>query len=82
MKQINRQIDESVVIEITIDPDAKPGSRELRIATKTGLTNPMVFQVGTVPEVRELEPNNKQAYPRLPTCPLCPTQSRLNCLLF
>ncbi len=62
MKQSNRQLAESVVIEITIDPDAKPGGRELRIATKTGLTNPMVLQVGTLPEVRELEPNNKQAY--------------------
>ena len=62
MKQLNRQLAESVVIEITIDPDAKPGSRELRIATRAGLTNPMVFQVGTLPEVRELEPNNKQAY--------------------
>ncbi len=60
--QTNRQLAESVLIEITIDPDAQPGSRELRIATKTGLTNPMVFQVGMLPEIRELEPNNRQAY--------------------
>jgi len=51
-----------VLIEITIDPDAQPGSRELRLATRTGLTNPMVFHVGMLPEVRELEPNNRQAY--------------------
>jgi hypothetical protein len=61
--QMNRQLAETVLIEITIDPDAQPGSRELRIATKTGLTNPMVFHVGMLPEVRELEPNNRQAYP-------------------
>ena len=60
--QTNRQLAESVLIEITIDPDAPPGSRELRLATKTGLTNPMVFQVGMLPEIRELEPNNRQAY--------------------
>jgi len=64
MRQRNRQLAESVIIEVTIDPGAKPGSRELRIVTKTGLTNPMVFQVGTIPQVLELEPNNKQAYQR------------------
>jgi hypothetical protein len=61
--QMNRQLAESVLIEITIDPNAQPGNRELRLVTKTGLTNPMVFQVGLLPEVRELEPNNRQAYP-------------------
>ncbi len=60
--QMNRQLAEMVLIEIKIDADAEPGSRELRLVTKTGLTNPMVFQVGTLPEVRELEPNNRQAY--------------------
>jgi hypothetical protein len=60
--QTNRQLAEMVLIEIKIDPDAEPGSRELRLVTKTGLTNPMVFQVGTLPEIRELEPNNRQAY--------------------
>ena len=64
--QENRQISEMVVIEVTIDPNAEPGDRELRFKTATGLTNPMVFQVGTLPEIRELEPNNRQAYPPLP----------------
>ena len=64
MTQPNRQLAESVLIEITIDPHAKPGNREIRIQTPLGLTNPMVFQVATLPEVRELEPNNDQAYPK------------------
>ncbi|MHC4227200.1 MAG: hypothetical protein ACYSW0_07185 [Planctomycetota bacterium] len=68
-QQINRQLSELVLIEITIDPDAAPGNRELRLGTKTTLTNPMVFQVGLLPEVRELEPNNKEAYPALPNIP-------------
>ncbi len=67
--QLNRQLAEMVLIEITIDPDAAPGNRELRIATKTGLTNPLIFQVGLLPEIRELEPNNRQAYPELPNIP-------------
>lgn len=67
--QDNRQLAEMVVIEVTIDADAEPGDRELRFQTATGLTNAVVFQVGTLPEVRELEPNDKQAYPPLPGIP-------------
>ncbi len=65
-QQTNRQLAELVLIEVTIDPDAAPGNRELRLGTNTGLTNPMVFQVGLLPEIRELEPNNRKAYPELP----------------
>ncbi len=60
-RQINRQLAEVVLIRISIDLDAPPGERELRIGTGTGLTNPMTFQVGVVPEVRELEPNDRRA---------------------
>jgi len=65
-QQTNRQLAEMVLIEVTIDPDARPGNRELRLGTKTALTNPIVFQVGLLPEIRELEPNNRKAYPELP----------------
>jgi len=57
-KQMNAQIDEMALIEVTIAPDAAPGDRELRLETALGLTNPMVFQVGQLPEIRELEPND------------------------
>ena len=40
-----------VFIEVTVAPDAEPGERELRIRTPTGLSNPMVFLVGQLPEV-------------------------------
>lgn len=55
--QMNRQISEFVLIEVIIDPNAEPGDHELRLRTATGLTNPIVFHVGLLPEVRELEPN-------------------------
>ena len=64
-KQVNRQLGESVLIEIKIDPDAAPGDRELRVRTKSGLTNPVVFQVGQLPEVRELEPNDRKGGPNM-----------------
>ncbi|MBM3472696.1 MAG: hypothetical protein FJX75_05420 [Armatimonadetes bacterium] len=52
-KQPNAQIAEQVTIEVTIDPNAPPGDRELRVATAGGLTNPVRFQVGVLPEVSE-----------------------------
>ncbi len=59
--QTNAQIGEMVLIEVTIDKDARPGDRELRLAAGLGLTNPMVFQVGQLPEVREYEPNDPKS---------------------
>lgn len=37
-------------VEVTIAPHAKPGPRELRLATPRGVTNPLVFHVGQLPE--------------------------------
>jgi len=62
-RQMNRQLAESVLVEVAVDPDAPPGDRELRIRTRAGLTNPVVFQVGQMPEVRELEPNDRKGGP-------------------
>ncbi|RKY06196.1 MAG: hypothetical protein DRP66_09300 [Planctomycetota bacterium] len=73
-QQLNRQISEAVLVRIKIDPGAEPGRRELRIKTATGLTNPRVFDVGLLPEVRELEPNNKQAWPPLRNLPDLPKE--------
>jgi hypothetical protein len=38
-------------VEITISADAAPGQREIRLATPRGVSNPLVFQVGQLPEV-------------------------------
>ncbi|MDD4269449.1 MAG: PPC domain-containing protein [Pirellulales bacterium] len=40
-----------VFVEVAIAPDADPGRRELRLATPRGVSNPLVFQVGQLPEV-------------------------------
>ena len=39
-----------VYAEVTIAPDAEPGQRELRLRTTRGISNPMVFEIGQVPE--------------------------------
>ncbi|MGA2724143.1 MAG: PPC domain-containing protein [Bryobacteraceae bacterium] len=46
---------ESVTLQITIAPGAAPGKRELRVATPQGLSNPLVFCVGQLPEFTEKE---------------------------
>ncbi len=58
-RQPNPQLEEQVKLHLTIDDDAMPGGRELRLETALGLSNPMVFQVGQYPEVRESEPNDQ-----------------------
>lgn len=40
-----------VLVNVTIASDAKPGPREIRLSTPRGVSNPLVFHVGQVPEV-------------------------------
>jgi hypothetical protein len=51
--QPDAQIAEQVIIEVTIDANATPGDRELRIASPNGVSNGICFQVGTLPEFLE-----------------------------
>ncbi len=39
-----------VLVEVTIAPDAGPGAREIRLVTLRGVSNPLGFHVGQVPE--------------------------------
>lgn len=50
-------ISEIVILEININPNVAPGVRELRLQTPLGLTNPLCFCVGLLPEFTEEEPN-------------------------
>jgi len=52
---VSMQIGEIAIIEIAIDPNAEPGDREFRLGTRAGLTNPLCFQVGLLPETNEPE---------------------------
>ncbi len=57
-EQMNSQLAETVFVKVTIAPDAPPGDRELRLQNRWGLSNPMVFQIGLIPEANEREPND------------------------
>ena len=50
---VSPALGENVFAEVTVEKTAPPGPRELRLRSKTGLSNPMVFDVGQLPEVRQ-----------------------------
>jgi len=52
-RNANPVLSEFVTLAVTIEPDAKPGPQQLRLATPLGLSNPVVFSVGQLPEVIE-----------------------------
>ncbi|HNS20883.1 MAG TPA: PPC domain-containing protein [Sedimentisphaerales bacterium] len=52
-RQANPAISETVTLSVTVGPDARPGRRDLRLVTASGLSNPLVFCVGTLPEFSE-----------------------------
>lgn len=52
----NPQLAEDVALRLNISPEATPGRRELRLRTAAGLSNPVTFYVGELPEHIEVEP--------------------------
>ncbi len=40
-----------VIVEVTMSPGADPGPRELRVTTPRGVSNPLAFCVGQLPEL-------------------------------
>ncbi len=52
----NPAIGEIVTLQVTIGADAAPGAHELRLHTARGLSNPLVFCVGQLPEFRKPQP--------------------------
>jgi len=55
---MNPVLSEFLTLEVTIAPDAPIGDRQLRLAAVAGLSNPLVFCVGQLPEFTESEPND------------------------
>lgn len=46
----NPAIAETVTLQVALSQDAAPGQRELRLASPAGMTNPLVFCIGQLPE--------------------------------
>ncbi|MFN2352285.1 MAG: hypothetical protein ABR497_10105 [Kiritimatiellia bacterium] len=56
-KQPNAQIAERVVMRLTLAPDAPVGEHEVRLTSAHGISNPLNFHVGRLPEFLETDPN-------------------------
>ncbi len=69
-EQFNPQIADRLRVTVKISRNAPPGERELRVYTPAGLSNPIYFQVGSLPEVNETEPNDDHMSPDLQEVPV------------
>jgi len=69
-RQPNEQLEEEVTLKLTVDQDAEPGKRELRLLTETAMSNPIWIQVGQWSEVRETEPNDTEPDTVIDTLPV------------
>jgi hypothetical protein len=49
-RQGNPAIAETAIVRITLATNAEPGERDLRLETPAGLSNPLIFRVGQLPE--------------------------------
>lgn len=76
--QRNRQLAATVLVEVRVDRDAQPGNRELRLNTRLGLTNPLCFQVGVLPEYQETELGDARIVEFLPPEPALETPVLIN----
>ena len=76
--QPNPQLGDFVRLSIQVSADAEPGLRELRFTGRAGLSNPLRFEIGTLPEARELEPNEAQAGRKTTSDPPVPVPCTFN----
>lgn len=56
--------DKKVEVELEVPADTQPGLYPLRLVTETGLSNVLMFSVGTMPNVEEKEPNSEFGTPQ------------------
>jgi len=65
-RNANPALAEIVTLEVKVAPDAALGDRELRLATPLGLSNPLLFRVGQLPEAWEDESKHNETIVTLP----------------
>ena len=58
-RQPNVQLSERITLHVKIDANASVGKHDLRLLGSNGISNPITFIVGTLPEILETEPNDK-----------------------
>lgn len=73
-RRSSQWIGETVVLEITLAADAAPGERQVRLVTRTGVSNARVFCVGEYPEAGL--PANLSSVPPAPPPKLAKTATQ------
>lgn len=64
VKELSAKSDGEVLAKLAIAPDCRLGSHAFRLRTASGMSNLILFSVGVLPEVQEVEPNNDFAKPQ------------------
>lgn len=59
MKSLTIESAASVKAVVTIDPACRLGTQLVRLRTKSGISNGVLFSVGALPQFEEVEPNTK-----------------------
>jgi hypothetical protein len=85
-RQGNPAIAETVIVQVTLATNADPGERDLRLETPAGLSNPLIFRVGQLPEFSRLaaktvNPDVERILERLGRPPATNTQSETSITL-
>ncbi len=65
LKEIKEVKAGAVKCVLTIAPDCRVGPHRMRVRTKTGMTTLVLFSVGNLTEVKEVEPNNDVSKPQV-----------------
>jgi hypothetical protein len=55
VKQVYPAIGDMATLRVTLAADAEPGQRELRVETPRGISNPIRFYIGRLPELQKRE---------------------------
>src|SRR5690606_24248023 len=61
VRELKALDDNQVEAKLLLPPECPLGIHGLRVRTASGLTNLMTFHVGSLPEEKEVEPNNEPA---------------------
>ena len=61
----NPAIAETATLQVTVSTNADPGEHEIRLGTQFGLSNPMLFCVGGLPEFNKKNPRLNEDPPRV-----------------
>ena len=85
-RQGNPAIAETAIVRITLATNAEPGDRDLRLGTLAGLSNPLIFRVGQLPEfsrpaAKAVNPDLNNFLERLGSKPVTNTESETSITL-